>query len=94
MYRYAKYKGYNTNFTGILHDYSDDNQQISSYAFDIEELALANSKGAKITEMPVEVHYTREGSFSRIRFGAIVKMFFDTLKIWWDLRIAHKYKLD
>ena len=66
-------------------------QQINSYAFDIEQLALANYKKAKITEMPVEVNYTREGSFSRIRFGAIVKMFGDTIKIWWDLRIRKKY---
>lgn len=66
-------------------------QQINSYAFDIEQLALANSKKAKIAEMPVEVHYTREGSFSRISLGTIIGMFFDTIKIWWDLRIRKKY---
>ncbi len=68
-------------------------QQIRGYAFDIEELALANSTGARIVEMPVEVHFGRNGSFARIKLGAIVRMFFDSLKIWWDLRIRKKYQL-
>ena len=68
-------------------------QQVSGYAFDIEELALANSTGAVITEMPVEVHYGRSGSFARIKVGAIWKMFCDSIKIWWDLRVRKKYQL-
>ena len=69
-------------------------QQVRGYAFDIEELALANSTGAVIKEMPVEVHFSRKGSFSRISFGAIFRMFCDSIKIWWDLRIRKRYKLD
>ena len=57
------------------------------------ELALANSTGAVITEMPVEVHYGRSGSFARIKVGAIWKMFCDSIKIWWDLRVRKKYQL-
>jgi len=68
-------------------------QRINSYAFDIEQLALANSKKARIAEMPVVVHYVREGSFSRISIGAIFRMFGDTWKIWWNLRIRKSYKL-
>ncbi len=68
-------------------------QRISSYAFDIEQLALAHYKGADIREMPVEVHYVRTGSFSRIRIGSIFKMFFDTINIWWNLRVRKKYGL-
>ena len=68
-------------------------QKINSYAFDIEQLALANSRKARIAEMPVVVHYVREGSFSRISIGAIFKMFGDTWKIWWNLRIRKTYKI-
>ena len=68
-------------------------QKVNSYAFDIEQLALANYKKAVIREMPIEVHYARSGSFSRISLGAIFKMFFDTIGIWWNLRIRKKYSL-
>lgn len=66
-------------------------QKINSYAFDIEQLALANSKKAVIREMPIELHYTREGSLSRINIKAIFKMFFDTIRIWWNLRVRKTY---
>ncbi|MBR6485002.1 MAG: glycosyltransferase [Clostridiales bacterium] len=65
--------------------------KVNGYAFDIEILALANSKGAVITEMPVRVGYTRDESFGRIRFKDIWKMFTDTIGIWWNLRIRKKY---
>lgn len=68
-------------------------RQIKGYAFDIELLALAYRLGAKIEEMPIVLHYTREESFSRIRIGDIWKMFTDTWKVWWHLRVVHKYNL-
>ncbi|SCW69732.1 Glycosyl transferase family 2 [Ruminococcaceae bacterium YRB3002] len=68
-------------------------QMVDSYAFDIEQLALANSVGAVIVEMPVEVVYTREGSMSRIKIGAIFGMFCDTIRIWWKLRVKKAYKM-
>lgn len=51
------------------------------FAYDIEVLALANEKGAKIIEMPVTINFTREAGFSRIGVGDIVKVFSDTMKI-------------
>ena len=65
--------------------------KVEGYAFDIEMLMLAASRGAKIIEMPVKVEYTRNTSFGRIRFGDVWKMFTDTWGIWWDLRIAKRY---
>ena len=65
--------------------------RVKGYAFDIEMLALAVRKGARVSEMPVRVNYTREQSFGRIRVGDIVKMFTDTWALWWNMRIMKKY---
>jgi len=66
-------------------------QRIKGYAFDIEILALCARTGASIREMPVTLHYTREASFSRIRFKDVWKMFTDTWKVWWNLRVLKNY---
>lgn len=66
-------------------------RRIDGYAFDIELLALATKKKAKLVEMPVELNYTRGQSFGRIRFKDVWKMFTDTWKIWWNLRIKKNY---
>lgn len=68
-------------------------QRVQGFAFDIEQLALLNSLGAKISEMPIELHFSRETSFGRIRFRDVFKMFKDTIQIWWNLRIKKNYKL-
>ena len=65
--------------------------RVKGYAFDIEMLALAVRKGARISEMPVRVNYTRDQSFGRIRVGDILKMFTDTWSLWWNMRIMKKY---
>lgn len=62
------------------------------FAFDIEILALAASMGAKIVERPITLEFTRANSFGRIKFKDIWKMFTDTVSIWWNLRIKHRYK--
>ncbi|MBR3341055.1 MAG: glycosyltransferase family 2 protein [Clostridiales bacterium] len=66
-------------------------RRIDGYAFDIELLALATKKKAKLVEMPVELNYTRGQSFGRIKFKDVWKMFTDTWKIWWNLRIKKNY---
>ena len=66
-------------------------RRIDGYAFDIELLALASMKKAKLTEMPVELNYTRGQSFGRIKFKDVWKMFTDTWKIWWNLRVRKTY---
>jgi len=66
-------------------------RRIEGYAFDIELLALASKKNATLIEMPVELNFTRDQSFGRIKFRDVWKMFTDTWKIWWNLRIAKTY---
>ncbi len=68
-------------------------QTVNGYAFDIEMLALASKCGAKLIEMPVVLNYTRNTSFGRIRTGDVFKMFTDTWRIWWNLRIRKSYSL-
>ena len=65
--------------------------RVKGYAFDIEILALCAGLGGRIDEMPVEIVYRRERSFGRIRIMDIVRMFFDTVGIWWNLKIRRSY---
>ena len=65
--------------------------RVKGYAFDIEVLALCAHEGAVIEEMPVEIVFKRNRSFGRIRFKDIFKMFFDTVGIWWNLKIRRSY---
>ena len=46
---------------------------------------------AKLIEMPVELNFTRGESFGRIKFKDVWKMFTDTWKIWWNLKISKSY---
>ncbi len=61
----------------------------SGYAFDIEILARATHLGCRIAELPVHLEYQRgmEQGASRIRLLDVCSMFFDTLKIFWDIKI-------
>ena len=65
--------------------------RVKGYAFDIEVLALCANEGAVIEQMPVEIVFKRKASFGRIRIGDIFGMFFDTVGIWWNLRIRRSY---
>ncbi len=71
MYRYAKYKGYNTNFTGILQDFSEDNRQISSYAETPFKWAV--SRGIVTGVSPTSL--APQGSATREQVAAIVMRF-------------------
>lgn len=66
-------------------------RRIDGYAFDIELLALASKKKSSLIEMPVELNFTRGESFGRIKFKDVWKMFTDTWKIWWNLKIKKSY---
>ena len=65
--------------------------RVDGFAFDIEILALCAAMGAKIESMPVRIVFSREESFGRIRLGDIWKMFKDTWKIWWNLKVRRNY---
>lgn len=64
--------------------------RIKGYAFDIEILSLCIRKKAKILEMPVEINFQRLGT-GRIKIKDIIKMFSDTVSIWWNLVIRKTY---
>ena len=66
-------------------------RRIDGYAFDIELLALASKKKIKLIEMPVELNFSRIQSFGRIKFRDVWKMFTDTWKIWWNLKVRKNY---
>lgn len=67
-----------------------DNITTSGFAYDIEILAMANEMGAKIIEMPVTIHFTREKGFSRIKVRDIIAVFTDTMKIKKKVTIFRK----
>lgn len=63
---------------------------VKRYAMDIEMLAVANYLGFKrIYEGPIEVHFDQ--STSTIRWSTIAKMFWDTLAVFYRLKILHYY---
>ncbi len=58
---------------------------ISGFAFDIELLALAQKAGFRMGEFPVTLTYKRTRSLERIKVMHILRMFTDTLKIYFEL---------
>ena len=52
---------------------------------------LLPRRKAKLIEMPVELNFTEDQSFGRIRFKDVFKMFTDTWKIWWNLKVKKTY---
>lgn len=72
------------------------NMQVNDFAFDIEMLALARQAGFKrIYETPVELELStrKETStvFSKGFFKSITKVFWDTLKVFYRVRLARLY---
>lgn len=63
---------------------------VNRYAMDIEMLAVASKYGFKrIYEAPIEV--TFDQSTSRVRWSTSLKMAWDTVVVWYRLRIKHQY---
>lgn len=63
---------------------------VKRFAFDIEVLAIINSRGYTIESAPIRVHFQR-GNFGRIGFADIRNMFVDTLAVFYRLKILHYY---
>ena len=59
------------------------NLQEQRFALDIELLVCAFKKGYFILEAPVKI---RQKFGSTINLGAVLRMIFDTLKIWFRLK--------
>ena len=62
------------------------------YAYDIEILAALNSRGYRIMELPVKLVFRRGNGMGRIRLGDIVKVFADTVAIFYRVRIQKFYQ--
>ncbi len=62
---------------------------VKRFAFDIEVLAVANRLGYKMTEAPVTLYFRRK--FGRVDLGEVLKIFRDTLAIFYRLRLRRYY---
>lgn len=62
---------------------------VKRYAFDVELLTIASILHLKIQEMPVTMMIDR-----RFNTKEIIKMFIDVMRIWYNYRIAHRYRYE
>jgi glycosyltransferase involved in cell wall biosynthesis len=62
---------------------------VKRYAFDLELLVLANQAGFSIAEAPVIVNY--RGKFGHIKISTIFNIFWDTMAVFYRLRISRYY---
>ena len=64
---------------------------VKTYAYDVELLATAVSFGYRIHEVPVVLEYTREHTWGRIQFSDVIRIFIDTIAIFFRLKILKYY---
>lgn len=62
------------------------------YAYDIEILAALNTRGYRIMEMPVRLVFHRGNGMGRIRVRDIIKVFGDTLLIFYRANVKRYYR--
>ena len=62
---------------------------VKQYAFDLELLAIAAQRGAKIAEAPVVISFA--GKFGALRPSTVRKMAVDTLAVFYRLRVLDYY---
>lgn len=63
----------------------------TGFAYDIEILALICKKGYYISELPVKVVFSRSKGMERIHISDIINMFWDTIKVFYNIKIKHCY---
>jgi glycosyltransferase involved in cell wall biosynthesis len=63
---------------------------VKRYAFDLELLVLADHYGFSISEAPVVVNY--RGKFGHIGFGAVFNIWWDTMAVFYRLKIKRYYE--
>ena len=66
-----------------------DRMLVKTYAFDLELLAIARERGAKISEAPVEIRFGTK--FGALRLRTVREMMHDTLAVFYRLRLLHYY---
>ncbi len=62
------------------------------YAYDIEILVAINARGYRIMEMPVKLVFHRGNGMGRIRLKDIIKVFGDTLSIFYRANVKKYYR--
>lgn len=62
------------------------------YAYDIEILVALNTRGYRIMEMPVRLVFHRGNGMGRIRVKDIIKVFWDTLLIFYRANVKRYYR--
>jgi glycosyltransferase involved in cell wall biosynthesis len=67
---------------------------VKTYAYDVELLATAVRFGYKIQEIPVVLDFKREMNWGRIKIGDVIKIFTDTLAIFYRLRVLRYYDVE
>ena len=66
-----------------------DRMLVKTYAFDLELLAIAHERGAKIGEAPVVIRFGTK--FGALRLRTVREMMHDTLAVFYRLRLLHYY---
>ena len=66
-----------------------DRMLVKTYAFDLELLAIAHGRGAKISEAPVEIRFGQK--FGALKARTVREMSHDTLAVFYRLRLLHYY---
>ena len=66
-----------------------DRMLVKTYAFDLELLAIAASRGAKIAEAPVVIRFGNK--FGALRPSTVKSMAIDTLAVFYRLRLLRYY---
>jgi glycosyltransferase involved in cell wall biosynthesis len=65
---------------------------VKRYAFDIEMLAVAYSLGyTRIYEAPIRITFNSTSIISRSLWRTILRMFWDTMAVFYRLKIVHYY---
>jgi len=64
---------------------------VKKFAYDVELLAVAVRFGYKVHEIPVVLDFKRQLSWGRIRVEDVLRIFIDTLAVFYRLRILRYY---
>lgn len=62
---------------------------VKTYAFDLELLAIAYGRGARLGEAPVEIRFGKK--FGALRWRTVIDMVRDTLAVFYRLRLLNYY---
>lgn len=65
---------------------------VKKFAFDIEILAVAHLYGFKIVESPIKINFHQKSTITSANFWRVIlRMLWDTMAVFYRLRILHYY---